>query len=88
VLTRNGQAIWYESTLAALPAARTYQVWGLSSGQVVSLGLMGPDPRSFAAFMVGRTTTQVMVTAEPAGGTTKPTTPVLAVGVVPANYVS
>lgn len=86
-LTRTGQAIWYQSSLGKLPPSRTYQLWGLSRGQAVSLGLLGPDPATLASFGVERTTSKIMVTAEPQGGTAQPTTPVLAVGLVPSGYV-
>jgi len=48
------------------------------------LGLVGPDPRSVGAFRIEATITAVMLTAEPSGGTPKPTPPVLAQGNVPA----
>jgi anti-sigma-K factor RskA len=86
-LNRSGQAVWYQSVLNALPGSETYQMWGLTRGQPVSLGLVGPDPHTLAPFRVGPATTKVMVTAEPAGGTAKPTTPVLAIGNVPTGYV-
>ena len=53
----------------------------------MSLGLIGPDPRSVAPFRIEATITTVMVTAEPSGGTAKPTLPVLAQGDVPAATV-
>lgn len=86
-LNRSGQAVWYQSDLNDLPATKTYQMWGLNRGQPVSLGLVGPDPHSLAPFMLGPSTTKVMVTVEPAGGTAKPTTPVLGIGNVPNGYV-
>lgn len=88
VITRDGEALWYWSDLHSLPASETYQMWGLTKGQVVSLALMGPDPQQPVAFNLASTTTKIMVTAEPAGGTPQPTHGVLALGVVPTNAVS
>lgn len=84
----DGQAVWYSSSLGDLPSSETYQMWGLSHGQVVSLGLMGPDPHALATFMLAKSTTKIMVTAEPQGGTPKPTTTVVALGNVPPGYVN
>jgi hypothetical protein len=59
----------------------TYQLWALTSGKVVSLGVLGPDPRN-VPFRVEPAMTLLMVTAEPAGGTPVPTNPVVAQGAV------
>lgn len=86
-LDHQGQAVMYAPSLPNLPSTRTYQMWGLSHGQAVSLGLVGRGAGALATFSVGPSTTKIMVTAEPEGGTTEPTTPVLALGTVPAGYV-
>jgi len=88
VVARNGAAYWTWSSLPELPSTRTYQLWGLSRGRAVSLGLMGPDPHAYSGLRVEPEVTQVMVTAEPAGGTPAPTTPVVAQGPVPAGTFS
>lgn len=75
---RDDEAYWVSSSLKTLPHGRTYQLWGLSSGHPVSLALAGRDPHAYSIFRVARPVTQIMVTAEPAGGTPAPTTPVLA----------
>ena len=72
-----------ESSLRELPSSKTYQLWGLARGNIVSLGLVGPDPHSVAPFRIEAGITTVMVTAEPSGGTPKPTLPVVAQGTVP-----
>ncbi len=84
VVAPSGAAFWVSSSLRELPSSETYQLWGLARGNVVSLGLVGPDPRSVGAFRIEATITAVMLTAEPSGGTPKPTPPVLAQGNVPA----
>jgi anti-sigma-K factor RskA len=65
--------------LGALPPGRTYQLWALSSGKVVSLGVLGRAPQN-VAFIVEIPMSELMVTAEPAGGVPAPTTPVLLSG--------
>jgi len=77
VITPSGRAYWVGSNLRDLPVGRTYQLWGLTDGRVVSLGLIGADPAVDAAFLLEGDVSRLMVTAEPEGGTTLPTTPVL-----------
>jgi anti-sigma-K factor RskA len=78
----DGNAYLVRSDLPALDSLRTYQLWGLANGKVVSLGLLGSDPR-LAAFRVEPGVSRLMVTAEPRGGVPQPTTPVLAQGDLP-----
>jgi anti-sigma-K factor RskA len=82
VLRPDGQAYLVASTLPALGADRTYQLWGLSGRHPISLGLLGRAP-SPSAFRIDRRTTELMVTAEPAGGVVAPTSPILAEASVP-----
>lgn len=79
VVLPNGNAYLVSSDLPGLSAERTYQLWGLTNGKVVSLGLLGANP-SVAAFRVEHGVTRLMVTAEPKGGVPAPTTPVLVQG--------
>lgn len=88
VVAPSGVAYWLPSRLPALTPRRTYQLWGLVGHKVVSLGLIGPDPRSTTRFRVEAGTTKLMVTNEPSGGVPLPTTPVLVAGAVPAGTVS
>ena len=81
VVLPDGRAYWVDDDLAALPPGRTYQLWALSSGKVVSLGVLGRSPES-VPFRVERTMTELMVTAEPTGGVPAPTTAVLVAGPV------
>ncbi|MGO9658118.1 MAG: anti-sigma factor domain-containing protein [Acidimicrobiales bacterium] len=83
VVAPSGTAFWVSSSLRELPSSETYQLWGLARGNIVSLGLVGPDPHSVAPFRIEATITTVMVTAEPSGGTAEPTLPVVAQGNVP-----
>lgn len=83
VVAPDGEAYVVASSLPGLPAGRTYQLWGLAGGRVVSLGLLGPEPR-LAGFRVDGAVSQLMVTAEPSGGVVVPDTPVLVKGEVPS----
>jgi len=69
VILPSGTAYLVESTLPALPSGQTYQLWGIMSGQAVSLGLLGRHP-GVEAFTLDPDAplTQFAVTAEPAGG--------------------
>jgi anti-sigma-K factor RskA len=73
----DGQAYWVSSSVRSLGAGRTYQLWALSNGRVVSVGLLGANPHLYSAFRIQTTMSQAMVTVEPSGGTAAPTTPVL-----------
>jgi anti-sigma-K factor RskA len=83
VIAPGGAAYWVASNLATLAPDRTYQVWAISGGRVVSIGVMGANPHSYAALRLSSNMTRLMVTAEPEGGTTTPTTPVLVQAVLP-----
>lgn len=79
VVLPDGNAYLVSSELPALDSVRTYQLWGLVGGKIVSLGLLGSHPQ-VAAFRVDPRVSRLMVTAEPQGGVPQPTTPVLAQG--------
>jgi hypothetical protein len=79
VILPDGSAYWVTDDLGALPPGHTYQLWALSSGKVVSLGVLGREPHN-VAFIVEIPMSELMVTAEPVGGVPAPTTPVLLSG--------
>jgi anti-sigma factor RsiW len=81
-LGAGGVAYWVASDLPVLATGRTYQLWALVGDTVVSLGVLGPNPRLYSAFRFDTAMSVLMVTAEPAGGTPAPTTPVLVRGLV------
>jgi anti-sigma-K factor RskA len=84
VIVGGGDAYWIGSNLAILPRGHTYQVWALSNGKIISLGVIGVNANGYWAFRVEPPMTQLMVTAEPAGGTPAPTTSVLVSGEIHA----
>ena len=62
--------------------SQTFQLWALSRGKVVSLGVLGSHPTG-VPIRVEPTMTVLMINAEPLGGTPTPTTPVLVQGNLP-----
>jgi hypothetical protein len=85
IVSQQGAAYWVTSSLRTLPSSKTYQIWGLAHGRVVSLGLVGANPRRYAAFRLEQGTRKMMVTIEPEGGTSVPTLPIIASGGVTAT---
>ncbi|MGH9029674.1 MAG: anti-sigma factor [Acidimicrobiales bacterium] len=79
VVGGSGHAYLVASSLPKLAAGRTYQLWTLSSGRVVSLGVLGRVPVP-AAFRVEHGMSALMITAEPAGGVPEPDSPILVKG--------
>jgi anti-sigma-K factor RskA len=84
VIRPDGEAYLVNSDLPPLESAHTYQLWGLTGARVVSLVLLGTTPR-LAAFRVDGAVSRLMVTAEPKGGTPRPTGPILIQGRLPAT---
>lgn len=78
LVARSHEAYWVSSTLPKLTRRETYQLWGLTDGRLVSLGLAGNDPHTYSLFRLSGHFSRLMVTVEPAGGTSRPTTPVVA----------
>jgi anti-sigma factor RsiW len=73
-LTSSGAAYLIPQDLSALPTGKTYQLWGQIDGQMISLGLLGPDP-AVTAFSVNPMTpvSSFAITAERSGGVLQPT---------------
>lgn len=85
VVLPGGQGYLYHSDLAPMPTSETYQLWGITGGQPVSYGLLGPAPGQVVAFRAGPGVQALAVTAEVAGGVTRSAHPPVAAGaVVPA----
>lgn len=83
VVVPSGQGYLVSSKLPPLADGRTYQLWAIEGKQPISLGLLGSSPRQAAFTMAGSTRpSQLSITAEPAGGSVAPTSPILATGTV------
>lgn len=79
----NGRGYLVSWSLPALKVSETYQLWGLVSGQPISLGLLGQSPSQATFTLEGSTTpTQLRVTVEPSGGSVVPSGAVVASGLV------
>jgi hypothetical protein len=69
VLTRSGTGFVEVGQLAALPADRTYQLWGVIGGKTISLGLLGRNPSVVPFSVAGDGSVDAFaITAEHAGG--------------------
>lgn len=80
----DGDGYLVNPSMPTVSSRQTFQLWALSSGKVVSLGVLGSHP-SGAPLRVEPTMTVLMITAEPLGGTPVPTTPVLVRGNLPVT---
>jgi anti-sigma factor RsiW len=67
VLLPGGAGYVYGASLPPLAADQTYQLWGVTSDQVVSYGLLGASP-SVVPFRAGPGVAELAVTVEEAGG--------------------
>ena len=74
VILPSGIAYLVNTALPALPSDQTYQIWGRTDTQLISLGVLGNRPTK-AAFSVGPLAkySAYLVTAERAGGVVKTT---------------
>jgi anti-sigma-K factor RskA len=83
VLLPDGRGYLVNSKMRALGAQQTYQLWGIIRGKAISIGLMGRAPNHVAFTVVGPPNpTELAVTVEPLGGTSTPTSPLIASGSV------
>jgi anti-sigma-K factor RskA len=81
VVVPTGQGYLVSSSLPALAHGRTYQLWAIEGGQPISVGLLGSAPSRAAFTMAGSTRpSHLSITAEPAGGSVSPTSPIVATG--------
>lgn len=80
VVVSQGQGYLINPSMPAIARSQTFQLWALSRGKVVSLGVLGPSP---SPLRLEPYMTVLMITAEPLGGTPVPTTPVLVRGDLP-----
>jgi anti-sigma-K factor RskA len=67
VLGSNGVGYVYSDTLPALAADRTYQLWAIVDGRVISAGILGADP-AISPFQVVGDVDGFAITDEVAGG--------------------
>jgi len=83
VLLPDGRGYLVSSSMPALPTNETYQLWGVINGKAISIGLMGSTPRHVAFTVAGPPDPTLLgITVEPAGGTSRPTSAMVASGPV------
>ena len=83
VVVPDGRGYLVSSSLPSLGPAQTYQLWGITRGVAISLGLLGSSPHQAVFTMAGTNRpSRLSITAEPAGGAVVPTTAVVATGTV------
>jgi hypothetical protein len=83
VLLPSGRGYLVTSRLPALPATETYQLWGLTNANTVSLGLLGRAPHLATFTSAGSSRPHSLgITVETAGGALQPRGPMLASGTV------
>ena len=84
VTTPDGDGYLINPSMPTIASSQTFQLWALSRGKAVSLGVLGSHPTG-VPIRVEPTMTALMISAEPLGGTPAPTTPVLVQGNLPAG---
>ncbi len=84
VLVPGGRGYLVSSSMPALGSGRTYQLWAIVDGSPISLGLLGPSPRSVAFTLADAHATVLAVTVEPVGGSVRPTSSPVADGRIAA----
>jgi anti-sigma-K factor RskA len=83
VLLPDGRGYLVDDHMAPLASSETYQLWGVIQGKAISIGLMGRTPHRVTFTVVGPPSlSELAVTVEPSGGTSTPTTPMVATGTV------
>lgn len=82
VLLPSGQGVMTALDMRALPTTQTYQLWAITGGTPVSLGLLGSRPGVTLFRVDNHGVFDLAVTVEPAGGTPRPTHTPIAVASV------
>jgi anti-sigma factor RsiW len=81
VVQRDGRGYVLDDSLAALPKGRIYQLWALTGGDPISIGVLGRDPGVHELDLPAGTT-RLAVTREHAPGAVQPSNAAVASGVV------
>ncbi len=80
VLLTNGTGYLMADDLPELSGDRTYQLWGLTDGGLISLGLLGSEPGAIVPFQAGDGIKALAITAEAAGGVVQSDNPAVVSG--------
>ena len=87
VVAEDGTAIFSSEGLPALESDRTYQLWSVVDGAVVSAGLLGPDPTA-VALRIEADPELLAITVEQTGGVVVSEQPPVAVWATETPYES
>ncbi len=79
VVLPDGHGYLVDDHMAPLPADRTYQLWAVVDGSIISAGVLGSDPGTFA-FMSTTSVTALAITVEKSGGVVSSTNAAVASG--------
>lgn len=79
VVDAEGHGFVMTDPLPALPTDETYQLWSATDGEMVSLGMLGSNPR-MSLVSIDATVTELAITREPARGSVAPTSGPMATG--------
>jgi anti-sigma-K factor RskA len=83
VVLPDGRGYLVKSDLPSLSAKETYQLWGVVSGQPISIGILGRDPGQVTFTLAGSPSpSRLGINVEPAGGSVVPSSPMLAEGTI------
>jgi len=82
VLLPSGQGVMTALDMRKLPSSETYQLWAITGGTPVSLGLLGSRPGVTLFRVDNHGVFDLAITVEPAGGTPRPTHAPIAVASV------
>jgi hypothetical protein len=83
VVLPDGRGYLVKSSMPKLAGYETYQLWGIINNTAISIGLMGRSPGDVTFTVSGSPRpSRLAVTVEPSGGTSTPTTPAVASGLV------
>jgi anti-sigma-K factor RskA len=83
VVLPDGRGYLVKSSMPKLTGNETYQLWGIINDKAISIGLMGRSPGDVTFTVSGSPRpSRLAVTVEPSGGTSTPTTPSVASGLV------
>jgi anti-sigma-K factor RskA len=83
VVLPDGRGYLVSSQLPTLTSKDTYQLWGIVNGAPVSIGVIGSSPRQVAFTLASSPgPTALAVTIEPAGGSLRPASSIVASGTV------
>lgn len=79
IVDAEGHGFVMTDPLPSLPAGETYQLWSAADGTMISLGMLGSDPK-MSLVPIDGSVTELALTREPAQGSVAPTTPPMATG--------